>query len=63
MPLESASSNGFIGEEYLALYKRIERLRTGGKLQPYAVDPSRKRAESLRSFGEAAGRYQDMVLS
>lgn len=63
MPLDSSSSNEFIGEEYLSLYKRIERVRADGKLEPYAVQPSRKQAESLRSFGQAAGRYENLVHS
>lgn len=61
MRLESSSSNRFVGEEYLGLYKQIEQVSSGGKLQPYAVRPSGKRGESLRSFSQAAGRYEDLV--
>jgi hypothetical protein len=61
MPLDSSSSNDFIGEEYLGLYKQIEKVRTEVGPQPYALLPSRKKAESLRSFGEAAGRYEALA--
>jgi hypothetical protein len=63
MPLESSSGNEFIGEEYLGLYKQIEQVRVDGRLRPYAVRPARKQAESLGSFGRAAGRYEDLVHS
>ncbi|KQY06215.1 hypothetical protein ASD37_18080 [Mycobacterium sp. Root135] len=61
MRLDSTSSAKFAGEEYLGLYKQIEQLRvTDGRSLPYAVLPSRKKAEPLSSFGAAAGRYVDM---
>jgi hypothetical protein len=63
MPLDSSSGHEFIGEEYLGLYKQIERVRADGRLQPYAVRPLRKQAESLRSFGRATGHYEDLVQS
>lgn len=64
MRLDSSSSDKFIGEEYLGLYKQIERLRaTDGRSQPYAVLPSRKKAEPLTSFGKATGRYVELVTS
>jgi hypothetical protein len=61
MPLDSSSSADFAGEEYLGLYKQLEKVRSNGVLQPYVVLPSRRRAESLRSFGEAAGRYEELA--
>jgi hypothetical protein len=63
MPLDSSGGDEFIGEEYLGLYKQIEKIRADGRLQPYAVLPSRKQAESLRSFGQAGGRYEELVYS
>ncbi len=63
MRLDSSSSNEFIGEEYLGLYKQIERIRAVTGLEPYAIRPLRKQAESLRSFAQAAGRYENLVLS
>ncbi|MHA7661866.1 TIR domain-containing protein [Mycolicibacterium sp. HS_4_1] len=61
MRLDSSRSDKFVGEEYLDLYKQLEAVRANGKLQPYAVLPSRRQAESLRSFSKAAGRYEDLV--
>lgn len=63
MRLDSSSTDRFVGEEYLGLYKQIEKVRAGGNMEPYAVRPSRRQAESLRSFGQAAGRYEDLLSS
>lgn len=63
-PIEDHSDGTFDGQEYLGLYKVIEQVRVvGGGLEPYAVRPSRRQAESLRSFGNAEGRYTDLVTS
>lgn len=62
MPLESESDREFAGEEYLGLYKTIEQVEVNGRMQPYAVRPSRKHGESLRSFGSATGHYKELVI-
>ncbi len=61
MPLHSSSSTDFVGEEYLGLYKLIEMVNTDVGPRPYAIRPTRKQAESLRSFAAAAGRYENLV--
>lgn len=58
MRLDSSSSNKFVGEEYLDLYKQIEHLRApDGRDRPYALTTSRKKAEPLDSFAHARGQY------
>lgn len=57
MPIENGSSEGFVGAEYLGLYKLV--LKPSGIANPstaYVVPPT-GRAESLRSFGRAEGNY------
>jgi hypothetical protein len=61
MRLESVSHNKFVGEEYLGLYKQIERVRDGVELVPYAVRPSGKEGEPLTSFTHAAARFVNLV--
>jgi hypothetical protein len=58
MRLDSSSTNKFVGEEYLGLYKQIEHLRApDGRDRPYALTASRQNAEPLDSFAHALGRY------
>jgi hypothetical protein len=62
MPVEDHRGNAFDGQEYLGLYKVIEKVRVKeGIIHPYAVGPSRRQAESLGSFARGQGRFEDLV--
>jgi hypothetical protein len=63
LPIEDHSGVAFDGQEYLGLYKVIEKVNVDGMLQPYAVRPSRRQAESLRSFANSQGLYVGLVSS
>ena len=63
MPVEDHARSGFDGQEYLGLYKVIEKVRVGNMIQPYAVRPSRLQAESLGSFAGGQGRFVDLETS
>lgn len=57
MPIENQGDNGFVGEEYLELYKLVT--KPDGLLNPsnaYVVPPS-GRAESIFSFGKGLETY------
>lgn len=57
-PIEKDGGGNFAGQEYLGLYKTVEKVRNeAGSLQPYAVRPTRTEAESLVSFAMARGQY------
>lgn len=60
-PIETGDSGTFVGQEYLGLYKVIEKVRTGQGLQPFVVRPSGTHGETLRSF--ASGRSEYVGLS
>jgi len=62
LPVEDGSGPAIDGEEYLGLYKVIEKVRSNGRLRPYAVHPSRRRAEPLSSFTQGQGRFVDLVM-
>lgn len=61
MPLDSSRDDEFVGEEYLGLYKQVEKVRADGRLEPYVVRPLRTQAEPLLSFAKASGRFVDLV--
>lgn len=63
MPIEDHSGSAFDGQEYLGLYKAIEKVRVNGTLRPYVVRPLRRQAESLGSFSGGQGRFVDLVTS
>lgn len=54
-------TGSYAGEEYLGLYKTLEKVRDGSVTRPFMVQPSRQRAERLGSF--AAGRGSFVGLS
>ncbi|MFI8662073.1 TIR domain-containing protein [Rhodococcus qingshengii] len=61
-PIESSDQSVFDGQEYLGLYKVIEKVNTGRGVEPYVVNRiDRMRAESLRSF--VAGQSNFISLS
>lgn len=57
VPIENHESGEFTGQEYLSLYKRLEKISVAGMPRPFAVDASTKRGEPLSSFATGAGRY------
>lgn len=50
MPIENHNGGQFVGQEYLGLYKRVERVTHLGVRQPFAVKVSESMGEPLRSF-------------
>ncbi len=63
LPIESSVKyDDFVGQEYLGLYKVIEKVEVlpYGTTQPYAVLPSGLRGESIKSFARTEGRYEDL---
>jgi hypothetical protein len=63
MPVEDHSGRAFEGQEYLGLYKAIEKVRVGSLFHPSAVRPSRRQAESLDSFATGRGQFFNVVTS
>lgn len=63
LPVEGQSdgASAFDGEEYLGLYKVIEKVRVNGQLRPSVVHLSRRRAESLGSFVNGRGQFFDLM--
>jgi hypothetical protein len=62
-PIENSTNDRFDGEEYLGLYKYIEKVLVGARTVPYAVLSSGTRAESMRSFVNGEGRFQTLSRS
>lgn len=57
MPIEDWTSNQFVGEEYLGLYKLVTKPEgVSSSANAYVVPPS-GRAESIYSFGKGLERY------
>lgn len=50
LPVETGVGETLQGEEYLGLYKSIEKIKVNGIRQPYVVTATRRHAESLASF-------------
>lgn len=57
MPIEEGTSGSFLGQEYLGLYKVIERIRTASGFAPFAVDAARARGQRLQAFGTKSERF------
>jgi hypothetical protein len=57
----ATGTGSYTGEEYLGLYKTLEKVRDAGVSRPFVVRPSRRQAERLGSF--AAGRGTFVGLS
>ncbi|KQY61831.1 TIR domain-containing protein [Nocardioides sp. Root140] len=47
----------YTGEEYLGLYKTLEKVRDAGVLRPFVVRQSGRQAERLGSFAAGRGTY------
>jgi hypothetical protein len=48
-PIQEGTGS-YVGEEYLGVYKRVEKIRHQGALRPFAVKPSRAEGELMQSF-------------
>ena len=59
-PIETGTGD-YVGQEYLGLYKTLEKVSDQGALRPFVIRPSRTQAERLGSF--AAGRGAFVGLS
>lgn len=57
LPIESDSTMSFVGQEYIGLYKVIERLLHGATFQTFAVQRDQNRAQLLKSFAGGTGPY------
>lgn len=55
-PVETGSGR-YTGEEYLKLYKTLEKVRDVGVLRPFIVRQSGREAQRLRSFAAGSGAY------
>ncbi len=60
LPIEDFGTGNFDGEEYLGLYRTIEKSTSPYGPSPYAVTPGR-RAESLKSFARGEARFESGV--
>lgn len=60
LPIEDWSSRSFDGEEYLGLYRTIQKSTSPYSPGPYAVTPGR-RTESLKSFARGEARFESSV--
>lgn len=49
---------GFVGEEYLGLYKTIEPVRWSGVTRPSAIRPGRLEAQPAVRFARGSGGYE-----
>ena len=57
LPIESDSTVGFVGQEYIGLYKVIEKVLHGGSFRAFAVQNDQKRAQLLKSFATGSGQF------
>lgn len=60
LPIEDWSSHAFDGEEYLGLYRTIQKSSLPYDSRLYAVTPG-MRAESIGSFARGEGRFESSV--
>lgn len=61
MPIENSTSNAFAGQEYLGLYKTIEKVLDRGQFAPCAVRHTGEHAERLRSFAAGLGQFEKLT--
>lgn len=59
-PIDDLSGSSYAGQEYLGLYKVIEKVRTPRGTEPRAVRQSRTSAESLGSFARGQRQYVNL---
>lgn len=55
-PIQEGTGS-YAGEEYLGVYKRVEKIRHEGVLRPLAVKPSRVEGELMQSFVNGSERF------
>lgn len=61
LPVENGGGEDFEGQEYLGLYKVIEKVNVDGMIRPYVISSSRRQAESLTSFAHGRGQFRNLV--
>jgi len=59
-PISSGTGN-YVGEEYVGLYKTLEKVRDAGVSRPFVVRQSGREAERLGSFVTGRGAYVGLV--
>lgn len=57
LPIESTRAVDFVGQEYLGLYKILEKILDNGRNLPYVVEHKERRAETLDSFAKGRGQF------
>jgi hypothetical protein len=58
-PIDTGTGD-YVGQEYLGLYKTLEKLVQSGVNRPFAVPPSRHQAERVTSFASGIGAFVKM---
>ncbi|SNT50200.1 toll/interleukin-1 receptor domain-containing protein [Rhodococcoides kyotonense] len=61
LPIENPSNNAFVGQEYLGLYRTIEKVLDGGQYAPFAVRHTRTHGEALGSFARGLGQFVQLT--
>ncbi|MDE3721377.1 toll/interleukin-1 receptor domain-containing protein [Nocardiopsis sp. N85] len=61
LPVDGDGLSAFDGEEYLGLYRVIEKVNADDQIRPYVLSHSRRQGESLASFVNGQGRLEDLV--
>lgn len=58
-PIETGTDRAaaFVGEEYLGLYKTMEKINWNGSWRPSAVRPSRTQVQRIAKFVDGTGEY------
>lgn len=56
-PIETDGSTAFVGQEYLGLYKTVEKVSSGVGMLTAAVHPVKDMAEDMQSFSRKLGSY------
>ncbi|GAA4369155.1 toll-Interleukin receptor [Nocardioides caricicola] len=59
-PIEEGTGS-YPGEEYLGMYKRVEKVRHQGRLQPFAVEPPWAEGETMPSFVHGRGIFHTLT--
>ncbi|MFD0366303.1 hypothetical protein ACFQZZ_33125 [Nocardia sp. GCM10030253] len=59
-PIETGDTGNFAGQEYLGLYKVIEKVADQNRLIGAAIHPTRTKAERIYSFGKGSSSYRSV---
>lgn len=62
-PIATGATSSYVGEEYLGLYKTLEPVRSGGVSRPFAVKPSGREGQPVRSFARGRGEFVGLSYS